>query len=279
MRPNTHGDCYNLIKNFTNTFNSDVLSLSRNALDDKNRERTKLLQQLLNKDISVTAKILFFLKEIKLYDDQTAFWIRNLVDERNSVAHGRSTVYYEKAIFPVKPFFPLILKELYPLEYLRVLTARAISSHMGLSLYRKEWDEVKKFLIDDNFKIKVFLDKGDFREKNLTKDEEKTVFGGVNYHLISKKLKPKSCINFYKFYLSIKIEDEKFLCCNVDGLVILFESVQEKEFEELLRSAIVNIHKMDCNPYSKFRDMHYFLNFHNIESPKLEALIANSVVR
>jgi hypothetical protein len=268
----------NLIEKFSNEFNSSILSLNMNALENENNAKLKLLSGILVKDISVTSKILFFLKHFKLCDDRIAFWIRNLVEARNSVAHGRR-VHYEKAIFPVKPFFPLISNNLYPLEFLRILTAKAISLHIGISLYSKEWNEVKNCLIDDDFVTKAFLQQKFKGKADLSEDEERIVFGGVNYHLLANKLKPKACIEFYKFYLEDEAENEAFLASNAEALVILFEAIREQNFEEVLKSAIINIHRLDCNPNGRFRDMLYFLDFHDFKSPKLEMLIANKAVR
>lgn len=268
----------NLVKEFSDTFNSSILSLHMSALESENNAKSKLLSGILIKDISVTSKILFFLKNFKLYDDRIAFWIRNLVEARNSVAHGRR-VHYTKAIFPVKPFFPLISNNLYPLDFLRILTAKAISSHIGISLYRKEWDEIEAYLLDDDFATKIFLKEKFKCKENLNKDEERIVFGGVNHHLLTNKLKPKSCIDFYEFYLGTEAENKSFLASNTEAIVILFEMIREQRFEEVLKLAITNICRLDCNPHERFRDMRYFLDFHNFKSPKLEILIANETVR
>ncbi len=62
----------NLIKNFSSNFNSDILSLHKNALESENNAKFKLLSGILNKDISVTSKVLFFLKHFALHDDKIA---------------------------------------------------------------------------------------------------------------------------------------------------------------------------------------------------------------
>ncbi|TOP09467.1 hypothetical protein CGH22_25565, partial [Vibrio parahaemolyticus] len=67
-----------------------------------------------------------------------AYWIKNLIEARNNVDHGRK-VFYEKAIFPVQPFFPLSTTELYPLVFLRILTAKVIAAYIGVSCYAEEW--------------------------------------------------------------------------------------------------------------------------------------------
>ena len=86
-------DADEFIKEFTNSYNSNILSLTDTNLDNKNLETIKLLKNILNKDVSVYSKIIYLLKEFKLYSIETAFWIKNLIDSRNSVAHGRQ-VYY-----------------------------------------------------------------------------------------------------------------------------------------------------------------------------------------
>lgn len=268
-----------LIEKFSNTFNSDILSLSGQALENENISKSKLLLSVLNKDISVGAKISFFLKKFDLYGNQTAFWIKNLIEARNSVAHGRR-VHYDKAIFPVQPFFPLISNTLYPLEFLRILAAKTISSHIGISIFDKKWAEIEDSLILDNFRTRGFIRKERFQAiTDLAEDERTIVFGGLNYCVLSNKIKITNCINFYKFYLSTEKENVDFLCSNIDALVLLYEVTDNQELEDELKTSIVNIHRMGCNPHSRFRDMRYFLEFHNFESPKLEALIISKEIR
>src|SRR5207247_1782767 len=78
-----------LIENFVKEYNAQVLSLHGTALESENNAKAKLLSNLLEKDISVSAKIIFFFKEFNLYSNETDFWIKNLIEARNNVAHGR----------------------------------------------------------------------------------------------------------------------------------------------------------------------------------------------
>jgi len=268
-----------LIEKFTETFNSDILSLTGQALKDENSAKLKLLSNILNKDIPVAAKISFLLKNFNLYDNQTVFWIKNLIEARNSVAHGRH-VHYDKAVFPLQPFFPIIRNSLYPLEFLRILTAKIISSHLGISLFDKKWNEISKYLIQDDLQTKYFLKTENFKAiDDLSEEERKIVLGGLNYHILSKKIKALNCTRLYEFYLNIESENEHFLSSNVEAIVLLYEVVDEQVIENKLKTAIVNIHRLNCNPRSRFRDTQYFLNFHNFESPKLEALLINEIIR
>lgn len=270
-----------LIKKFSDTFNSDILSLTGQALKDGNSAKLKLLSNILipNKNIPVAAKISFLLKDLNLYDNQTAFWIKNLIEARNSAAHGRH-VHYDQAVFPLQPFFPLIRDSLYTLEFLRILTAKIISSHLGISLFDKKWNEISKYLIQDDLQTKDFLKTENFQAiDDLSEEGRKIVLGGLNHHILSKKIKTSDCKKLYEFYLDTEIENESFLSSNVGAMILLYEVVDEQVIENKLKTAIVNIHRLNCNPYSRFRDTRDFLNFHNFDSPKLEALLINKIIR
>ena len=268
-----------LIKKFSDTFNSDILSFTGQALENENSAKSKLISNILSKDISVAAKISFLLKNLNLYNNQTAFWIKNLIEARNSVAHGRR-VHYDKAVFPLQPFFPLIRDSLYPLEFLRILTAKIISSHIGTSLFDEKWNEIAKYLIQDDLQTKNFLNTENFvAVDDLSEEGSKIVLGGLNRHILSEKIKVFDCIKLYEFYLDIESENEHFLSSNVEAIVLLYEVVDEQVLENKLKTAIVNIDRLDCNSHSRFRNTRYFLNFHNFDSPKLEALLINEIIR
>ena len=49
--------------------------------------------------------------------------------------------------------------------------------------------------------------------------------------------------------------------------------------EEILKRAIVNTYEFDCNPHHKFRDMMYYLDYHNFKTPKLESLIISNEIK
>lgn len=262
-----------LIDSFVNGFNDQVLSLHDKALESENVAKSKLLANILEKDISVSAKILHFFKSVSLYNKETDYWIKNLVQARNNVAHGRR-VHYDKAIFPVKPFFPLNENNLYPLEYLRILTAKAISNHLEISVYDEDWEEIKDSLIPDPDSVKLYLEAGEFSPvDSLKTDEEKIVFGGLNFYVLFRKIKPQLSLQFYSNYLELFGTNEDFLASNIDALVILYEEIKDESILKMLEDTFIKIVELDCNPHLKFRDMRYFLDFHNFDSPKLESLI------
>ncbi|QUM88845.1 hypothetical protein HWV03_08555 [Moritella sp. 36] len=264
---------------FVKQYNEDILSLTGQSLENENKSKLKLLSGLLSKDLSVTGKILYFLKKYDLYSNQTAFWIKNLVDARNSVAHGRR-VFYDKSIFPVQPFFPLVANTMYPLEFVRVLSANVISKHLGIDLYKNEWNIIEKCLISDVQVTNEYLASGEFKKLDeIYGSEANIVNGGIDNFVLSKKISPEKCANFYKFYLKNEIENQDFLHSNIRSIIILFECVKEVEFSETLKSAIINTHRLECNIDFNFRDTMYFLDFHGFQTVKLEKLIENGAIR
>lgn len=269
----------NLVNAFVKKYNKEILSLSGQSLENENHSKVKLLSGLLSKDLSVTGKILHLLKKYNLYSNQTAFWVKNLVEARNSVAHGRR-VFYDKSIYPVQPFFPLVSDAIYPLGFIRVLAANAISKHLGVSLYSNEWNIVETFLIKDAHATKEYLASGSFKRLDeIYGAEENIVNGGINSFVLNKKISAEHSVDFYKFYLSHEIENHDFLYSNIYSIIILFESISESDFSSVLKQAILNSYTLECNIDLKFRDTMYFLNFHGFETPKLENLIESGVIR
>lgn len=268
-----------LIDSFVEGFNNQVLTLHGKALESENKAKSKLLYSLLNKDISVSAKILHFFKKANLYSNETDFWVKNLVQARNKVAHGRRG-HYDKAVFPVKPFFPLNENNLYPLKYLRILIAKAIASYLEISIYDNEWKEVKNTLIPNSDVVKAFLEVGNFSPiEKLTTTEEKIIFGGLNFHVLIRKIKPELTIEFYSKYLKLEVNNEGFLSANIVAMVILYESTNDDDILDMLEVAFIRITELDCNPHLKFKDMLYFLDFHNFDTPRIEALIISNKIK
>ena len=113
----------------------------------------------------------------------------------------------------------------------------------------------------------------------LSESEKMLTLGGINYYIISRRIKIEESSNFYEFLLNTEIENEVFLSSNVDAIVLLYESIDDIALNEKLETAIINIHKFDCNYHLHFRDMRYFLDFNEFDSPKLESLIINKKVR
>jgi hypothetical protein len=100
---------------------------------------------------------------LKLHTNKTDFFVRQLIDMRNSIAHGRKA-YYNKAVYPVLPFFPIIKNILYPVKYLRIFVAQIMCLKLEVSLYEEEWNEVEKELIISHTEMKDYLKSNTFNK-------------------------------------------------------------------------------------------------------------------
>ncbi|MFA0087587.1 hypothetical protein [Vibrio sp. 10N.261.51.F12] len=258
-----------LMESFCQKYNEEILSLSGVALDSETSAKAKLMSSVLDKDISVFAKISYSLKRYNLFDEKTSYWTKILIEARNSVAHGRR-VFYDKAIYPVQPFFPLASNDMYPLEFLRIFTAKVISSHFEISLYDNEWVHVHEHLNYGEQATKIVLNAGQFEDPNQMSDlSSSIVFGGLNELILSKKIKVATCIDLYTFYLNSDIEFNQFMLSNVCALLVLLESTQEQSLIDTITNAISLMNANEDTSHVKFRDLIYYLDFHGFQTENL----------
>ncbi len=268
-----------LINEFVSNFNENILSLSGNALESESQKKSKLIKEILSKDVSVSTKIFHFLKNQNIYSEETVFWVKTLVETRNSIAHGRK-VFMEKSDFPLYPFFPLVKNEIYPIEFTRVLSAYFIASYLNIPLYKNEWNIVESFLVKDKTFIKKHLKENNFKTLSTAEhDEEKIINGGVNSLIISKKIKPIDAIQFFKFHLEHEIENPDFLYSNIYSIIILFEHIEDFEVSSVFKTAILNTEKLECNIDISFKDTLLTLDYYGYEANKLELLIINKEIK
>jgi hypothetical protein len=268
-----------LIEEFCLKYNESILSLSGAALESETIAKAKLLSSVLGKDISVFAKISYLLKKHNLFNDRTSYWTKSLIEARNSIAHGRR-VFYDKAIFPVQPFFPLASNEMYPLEFLRIFAAKVISVHIGLALYDVEWNHVYQYLYYGEQATKSLLATGAFESPNQLSDfGTSVVFGGLNALILSKKVNITSCVDFYQFYMDSEVKRSDFIQSNIGALVLLLESTQEPELIDKITQVFISTKESDDASSIKFRDLIYDLDFHGFKTEKLEGLVSSSVLR
>lgn len=270
---------FDKIETLVEDVNSNLLFLAGTHLEQKNSEKLNLIKSVWTSEISIASKINYLLKKLDLYTKETAFWVKVLVDHRNSVAHGRR-VHYDKAIFPVRPFFPLIFDDLYPLEYLRVFVAKVISRYLNIPFYDEEWEDLSEWLIVDLNTTKSNINNESFESsENLNDDANKVLYGGLNYFILTDKIDIKKAQSFYEYYLINEIDNDEFLCSNIEALVVLYEYQNNKKLNDKILAAFRRIEKLGCNPYSKFRDLMYHLNYFNFETKKLEKLISTKVIK
>ncbi|WP_272539409.1 hypothetical protein [Providencia sp. PROV197] len=264
-----------LTEEFLRKYNDMILSLPSSTIENEVTLKTKLISSILDKDISVYSKITYLLKKYELFDERTSYWIKNLIESRNSVAHGRR-VYYSKAIYPVQPFFPLISNDIYPLYFLRIFIAKVIANYLGIKSFESDWIQVHAFLNPGEYATKTFLSSKQFEQPHsLSGLNSSIVFGGLNELVLSKKIKISNCIEFYKFYLKSKIDMEKFVYLNSHALSLLLDLPIDDNVAQCIFTTFKLINSSGHKYHTNFRDLFYDLDFHNFKANKLEDLISS----
>lgn len=264
---------------FCKKYNENILSLSGSALGSETTAKAKLISSLLDKDISVYAKISYFLKKYNLFDEKTSYWTKVLIEARNSVAHGRN-VFNEKSLFIAEPFFPLSANKLYPLEFLRFFSAKVIAFHIGVTIYDKEWKFVHENLNYGEPATKLLLNLADFEAPiELSNFGSSVVFGGLNDLVLSNKINIRTCVDFYHFYLKSNINKKNFMATNVYALIILLEATEDENLTCTIVKALTLMKEYQQTCHIRFRDLIYELDFHGFDTKKLEDLVSSGQLR
>lgn len=150
------------IKRFLTDFSSDILNQSDIVRENTINSKFNILKEvLINNEATISTKINYFLKRHGLLDERTISLVSKIVKIRNSIAHGR-IVYKEKLIWPLSPFFNITSNESSMITVqIQFLTARAIALHIGLDIWKNQWEDVYQILPLSNTILKQFIKKID----------------------------------------------------------------------------------------------------------------------
>ena len=272
-----------LIDSFTSEIMSKIYLSKGRKLENDFREKKKILEGIIVSDLSVGNKILYMLKEQNLLNDRVASFIASLIQDRNAVAHGRQ-VYQDKVIYPVPPFFPLIRKQTYSFDLLRVLTARSIAIFVGLELHKEDWEELEIDIFPPIEKLDEFIAKKTFtslsnKEFVQGKIENITPYT-ISHYLLEGKLKPKIVILILENFINNFGYSEEEIHESILAIIIIAdhanEGLKEKCIEIIKRAS-----DKEWIPfgYSKFRDVLYYLEYLGIKTDVLETLIADDEIK
>ncbi len=148
-------DTETLINNFLDGLLGDIFYLTKNNIEQEKSNKMKLIKEILVSEIPIKIKIYYMLKKLKMLNSKSKQIVENLIKDRNAVAHGREA-YQDNTIFPLLPFFPLVKDLSDEILISKIISARAIASHLGLSNWKKEWTNILKnfvlpYEIVDNF--------------------------------------------------------------------------------------------------------------------------------
>ena len=85
----------NQIKKFTKELSSTTLKLRDKRLDQFSKEKSEAIYSILipNGQIHITSKIWYFLNRVELLNIKTHYFIKQVANIRNDIAHGRPVNY------------------------------------------------------------------------------------------------------------------------------------------------------------------------------------------
>lgn len=259
-----------IIDKFATKILEDIFMFEGSRLQSEIPGKKKLIEALFISELGVASKIMFMFKQQNILNNRLKYLISELVKDRNSVAHGRS-VYKEKVIFPMPPFFPLISSRSYSNEMLRTLSAVAISNIFGLKLHLKDWKEIQDELNPSIDELNLFIKNKDYNK--LTIDEfyqgkiNNIIPYTITHYLLNKKLKTETAIpaleNLILNFRNIDTEITQIVISAILILDIADTPLKDKAID-LIKVASIN----RWIPDFKLRDILYHLEFLG-HSPKI----------
>ncbi|MCD8402054.1 hypothetical protein [Tenacibaculum finnmarkense] len=271
------------INSFTANLLTDSFFLSHGNLENKTTEKSKLIEGLLATEFSVANKISYMFNKQGLLSSQIKYFIADFIKDRNSVAHGR-TVYQDRVIFPVPPFFPLIKIKNYELEFYRILTAKSIDSYLEIDFYNDEWLELTNIIMPSYDTLKEF-----YKEKKFENLSNVDFCNGVennitpyvvSHYLTSKKIKPKQALEILTNFIENYQETEEETIMSIWSIIIILDYIQDKSLKNKCIEIIKIAYSKKWHPSCfKMRDELYTLEYYGFETKEFKNLLQKKVIR
>lgn len=127
------------IKNERKKLVLQILNCSKSSQSKNIKMLNGFLNQLNQNQVTLRSKLLNMMKELNINDLKTEAIVLRYIEHRNAIAHGRKNLYQDKLVFPLKPFFSFIKDINENLESIKILSAKCISSFLGLKVWNREW--------------------------------------------------------------------------------------------------------------------------------------------
>lgn len=243
--------------------------------------KTGLTEQIILDGLPVAGKVLFALNELGITGVRLKHLLNNLIKDRNSVAHGR-TVYQDKIIFPVPPFFPNAKLNEYSLDTLKTLAAHAICRFAGSKLYSERWKLEDSNLIPTPDEIKAFVNNGKYKRLSNSDFVAGTVDdinpGAISWSMLDKKTTLAKGLEIFSDYLKNIAEDESEITQVVLAAALMVDVAigdQLAQCEKVLQIAAKN----QWHLFGSMRNILSFLEYNGWEPKHLEKMITEKRFR
>ncbi|MCL2321194.1 MAG: hypothetical protein FWC47_03710 [Oscillospiraceae bacterium] len=224
---------------------------------------------LISDDLSLAIKIKYFLEKYDMLDDNTAFFVDNMIEIRNDIAHGRIT-YKNKFVYPLSPFFNLAKDSYENMQFLFFLTARMISKYIGITCWEQEWEESKKYLLPPKSTLDLFLND----DSKIYNFDEKMLLEGNKYNITWRTIfnhyikKPKKDfldkleIKLKNYFMKVEMNEEN--SADLFNISLLFsDSIDDQIKNKAIENIKIAISKQWYG-WSNFKDAYSYLEFYNV---------------
>ena len=257
---------------FLNDLMSTTFKYRGPSLDGKVNEKNKVLKDvLLSGDLmSVGSRINYMFEQLGLLDERVQYLLQELIEARNSIAHGRQ-VFRDRLIWPLPPFFMLHANHFNLGYFIYVLTARSISCHYKLDLWRDEWAEILNTLSPPLDVVRAFLKNKSYQglstEGFCQGDIDRVTPASIIDAYIKRKVKLLDIENsFSKLLQDINPLDESIAGIGEPLYIFIFMADSENiELAKFCRESIQSIYDNRTFSMSNIKDYLRFLEHYNIK--------------
>ncbi|WP_220453224.1 hypothetical protein, partial [Staphylococcus xylosus] len=211
-------------------------------------------------DVPIRKKLMKFLEDYGLLDKKTEELIKKVIKLRNEIAHGKLT-YKDLHNWPLPAFLNITNSTAYNLLYeIQILSARAISSFIGISLWERAWKEIHNglpFSIDvysniieeyDTFNFLYLKDKYKLNLENLFE------FYLNNHRRISIN-KMENIFYEFVFNEGVIADEEVLLLVSI----ILTDSKNEKVSTNAKQKFEVLYKSLEVTSFSNIKDIYSYM--------------------
>ena len=257
---------YNQTSFYTNDINSKI---------NENKKATKKL--LVGEFPAFKDKLKYFLNKYQLLDENTSFFIDELIKLRNSIAHGRVILNMNIMEYPLTPFFNISSTKRDAVNPLMFLTATCISKYIGINLWHNEWLYIKKNLQPANAQIKKYLN-GEVTDILINSDDISNInwYSLFRFYIYSNSKYRGKVEQKVKLEL-LKIPFEELLLSEIFELSVVLSTTNDKEFFLILKNILQKSIGTHTYHWSNYKDIFSYLESRNYETKKIREIIKQIV--
>lgn len=263
-----------LLKDFFTKTSFDV----DEVINSKIQEKKKVTKEILvGSFIPFKDKFKFYLETNGILDENTSFFVDNLIKLRNSIAHGRMIYNMDIMAYPLSPFYNTSIKDRNLVAPLSILAGVSISKYIGINSWHSEWEKVKVFLQPSDTIIKKYLD-DELPDFNINSVNEFNI----------------SWYSLYRFYIrckknmQIKIEEKvqhelklisfkELPLPDIYELAIVLCTTQDEDLFSIIKKIIKNSIEQDQYFHENYKDIFHYLESINYSTKKIQKVVKDII--